>query len=58
MIERGNGNERGQNTETILSCDAVETIYQGARENLIAHGSLDYLFTPVDATLHLGAYDS
>lgn len=40
MPERGNGNEDNQKDESILSRDTVETILQGARENLSAHGSL------------------
>lgn len=40
MPERGNGNEAAQHNESILSRDIVETILQGARENLAAHGSL------------------
>jgi len=40
MLERGNGTEPTQNRESILSRDIVETILQGARENLTTHGSL------------------
>jgi len=40
MRERGNDNESAQQNESILSRDIVETILQGARENLTAHGSL------------------
>jgi len=40
MPERGNGNEPDHQNESILSRDIVETILQGARENLTAHGSL------------------
>ena len=40
MLERGNGNEPDQKHESILSRDTVETILQGARENLSSHGSL------------------
>ena len=40
MLERGNGNEPVHQNESILSSDIVETILQGARENLTAHGSL------------------
>jgi len=40
MDERGNRNEPVQENESILSRDVVETILQGARENLAAHASL------------------
>ena len=49
MVERGNGNEPVQKHETILSRDTVETILQGARENLSSHGSLvSTLFLKLD----------
>lgn len=40
MLERGNGTEPVQNNDSILSRDTIETILQGARENLASHGSL------------------
>lgn len=40
MIERGNGNEPFHKNETILNRDTVDSILQGARENLSSHGSL------------------
>ena len=40
MLERGNGTEPVHNRESILSRDIVETILQGARENLATNGSL------------------
>ncbi|MBC8503511.1 MAG: hypothetical protein H8D34_01540 [Chloroflexi bacterium] len=50
MVERGSKIEPAQTNETILSRDFVETILQGARENLTAHGSLvATLFLKLDA---------
>ena len=40
MVEWGYQNEPAHEHETILSQDFVDAIMQGARENLVAHGSL------------------